>query len=120
MKLFIDGLQAPCAITFIKYLIAVIGDKRCINETGLRQSRSDVAVKGGVHCTQCSEHIKTDGQGSVMFFLNRDANWNNRDYRDYRDHRARQKRLLRLRMSIGLTLMVCMLLMAAWLPTVSV
>jgi hypothetical protein len=47
MKLFIDGLQAPCAITFIKYLIAVIGDKRCINETGLRQSRSDVAVKGG-------------------------------------------------------------------------
>jgi hypothetical protein len=55
-----------------------------------------------------------------MFFLNRDANWNNRDYRDYRDHRARQKRLLRLRMSIGLTLMVCMLLMAAWLRTVSV
>ncbi len=41
-----------------------------------------------------------------MFFLIRRFNWDNRDYRDYCAHRARLKR--RLRMSIGLTLMVCM------------
>ena len=55
-----------------------------------------------------------------MIFLKRQANWDNRDYRDYCDHRARQKRRLRLRMTIGLTLMVCILLVAAWAPTVSV
>ena len=57
-----------------------------------------------------------------MFFLNRSVNWNNRDYRDYCDHRARLKRRLRLRlrMSIGLTLMGCMLMIAAWAPNVSV
>lgn len=49
-----------------------------------------------------------------MLFLSRSMNWNNRDYRDYCDHRARVKRRLRLRMSIGLTLMGCMLMIAAW------
>lgn len=57
-----------------------------------------------------------------MLFLNRHANWDNRDYRAYCDHRIRQKRRLRLRMSIGLTLtlMGCLLLVAAWLPAVRV
>ena len=55
-----------------------------------------------------------------MLFLSRSMNWNNRDYRDYCDHRARVKRRLRLRMSIGLTLMGCMLVIAAWAPNVSV
>ena len=49
-----------------------------------------------------------------MLFLSRHANWDNRDYRDYCDHRARVKRRMRLRMSIGLTLMVSVLLVAAW------
>lgn len=55
-----------------------------------------------------------------MFFLNRSMNWNTQDYRDYCDHRARLKRRLRLRMSIGLTLIGCMLVIAAWAPNVSV
>ena len=54
-----------------------------------------------------------------MFYLNRRANWDNRDYREYCDHKTRQKRRLRLRMSIGLTLMVCVLLVATWAPRVS-
>jgi TPR repeat protein len=56
-----------------------------------------------------------------MFFLNmfeRRTNWDNRDYRDYRDHRTRQKRRLRLRISMGVTLLVCLLL-AVGLGTVS-
>jgi len=55
-----------------------------------------------------------------MLFLSRHANWDNRDYRDYRDHRARVKRRLRLRMSIGLTLMAGVLLVAAWVPLVGI
>lgn len=52
--------------------------------------------------------------------LNRRANWDNRDYRDYRDHRVRQKRRLRLRMSIGLVLLTCMLLIVSLGTTVSI
>lgn len=55
-----------------------------------------------------------------MFFINRSVNWNNRDYRDYCDHRTRLKRRLRKRMFIGLMVMACMLVIAAWVPNVSV
>ena len=55
-----------------------------------------------------------------MLFLSRSMNWRNRDYRDYCDHRVRVKRRLRLRMSIGLTLLGCVLVLAAWAPNVSV
>lgn len=60
-----------------------------------------------------------------MLFLDmfeRRTNWNNRDYRDYRDyrdHRARLKRRLRRRLSIGMTLLVCLLLVVG-LGSVSV
>ena len=54
-----------------------------------------------------------------MLFLNRPANWDNRDYRAYCDHRTRQKRRLGLGMSIGLALalMVLMVLVGAWVST---
>jgi len=54
-----------------------------------------------------------------MLFVNRPANWENRDYRVYCDQRSRRKRRLRLRMSIGvaLALLVGMVLMAAWVDT---
>jgi len=55
-----------------------------------------------------------------MLFLSRSINWSNRDYRDYCDHRGRAKRRLRLRMSIGLMLLSCLLVLAAWAPNLSV
>ncbi len=88
--------------------------------TGVTKLYEDKGGQGrGGHATKgpaalCRERIKSDRQGSAMLFFSRHANWDNRDYRDYCDHRARVKRRLRLRMSIGLTLMVGMLLAAAW------
>jgi len=54
-----------------------------------------------------------------MLFVNRPANWENRDYRVYCDQRSRRKRRLRLRMSIGvaLALLVGMVLVTAWVNT---
>ena len=76
--------------------------------TGTRRPRNQGPV------ALCRERIKSDRQGSAMLFFSRHTNWDNRDYRDYCDQRARVKRRMRLRMSIGLTLVVGMLLATAW------
>jgi hypothetical protein len=51
-----------------------------------------------------------------MFFhhmFGRNTNWDNQDYRDYLDHRTRSKRRLRRRLTVGVTLLVCLLLVLA-------
>lgn len=53
-----------------------------------------------------------------MLFFNLFERCTNRDYRDYRDYRNRLKRRLRLRLSIFLTLLVCLVL-AVGLSSVS-
>jgi hypothetical protein len=98
--------------------IGVIGSQHGLDETrlSLRQQRTrQPAMKPGAHRICAGKPSIPMYKEVPMLFLNRSANWDNRDYRVYCDQRTRQKRRLRLRMSIGVTLALMLgMLLAAW------
>jgi hypothetical protein len=79
-------------------------------------------MKPDDHRTCAGTNSKPMDQEVLMLFPSRSANWNNRDYRVYCDQRTRQKRRLRQRMFIGaaLALILGLLLIAAWISSVTV